>query len=314
VLKNVVVTGGAGFVGRHLVARLLNIGIEVTVLDDFSTTSISRLAVFDGHPRLHVSKTDLRDAEATRLAIASIAPDGIVHLAARHFIPACIANPADALAVNVIGTQNLLDACSLIEGVNFVFTSTADVYSPDNEPHAESGALGSNNVYGASKLLGEQLIEFFASRHKVNVSIARLFNVYGPGETNPHLLPDILGCIERQTDISLGNTSTKRDYVYVGDVTAALDHLLHNPIGLTPVNVGTGQSWTALDLVQHLSIACNRTLNVTTDPAKVRPSDRPNLQADVARRDCVFPNMKWTTLTDGLSQTVASELRIPVSI
>jgi UDP-glucose 4-epimerase len=164
----------------------------------------------------------------------------------------------------------------------FILASTADVYAPSERPHVESDPLASGNVYAASKRLSEELVAFAAKQcPTIRFLVARFFNVYGPGATNPHLIPEILGTLAAGRDLQLGNVETRRDYVYVADVVDALIRL-GRYTGSRPVfNVGTGQGWSARDIVQQLERILERSITITVDPAKLRPVDRPLLVADV---------------------------------
>lgn len=188
------VTGAAGFIGIPTVRLLLRRGATVIAVDNFAVGSRERLREQGRHGELEVREVDLRDPVATRDALAGVETPHVLHLAAHHFIPFCVAHPAETLAVNVDGTQHLLDALGDADGRTLVFASTADVYRPSERPHSEDDALEPNNVYGASKVMGEWLVLFQGDRDpSLDARVARLFNAYGPGETNPHVLPDILG-------------------------------------------------------------------------------------------------------------------------
>jgi UDP-glucose 4-epimerase len=312
--KRVLVTGAAGFVGIPVTKALLRRGFEVVALDNFSVGSRELLEeALDGRGR--IAEADLRDAEAVKRAVADAAPWGVIHLAALHFIPYCVAHPAEAVAVNVSGTQHLLDALLEAEPRRLVFASTADVYRPSETPHAEEHATGPINVYGATKLVGEQLVEFHRSRQPALESVvARLFNVYGPGETNPHVMPAIFDQLKTSRVLSLGNLTPRRDYIFVADMAEALTGLLTGAPAETTVNVGTGRSTSVEELLGSLELLLGGDLEVRVDPERVRPSDRPRLQASTERLRQVLPGFEPVALEDGLRATLeAVGLLEPVS-
>jgi len=211
-----------------------------------------------------------------------VRPFGVVHLAALHFLPYCADHAAETVAVNVEGLQHVLDAAARVRVERLVFTSTGDVYVPADEAHHESDPTGPSSVYGASKLLGEWLIQLWRRAGSPTVPvIARLFNVAGPGETNPHLLPDICRCLKLGDTLRLGNRQPRRDYIFVEDVADALVRLLYSDLADATMNIGSGRSWSADDLVARIASLTRRTLVVETDPLKTRTSDRPDLRADV---------------------------------
>ena len=306
-MNRVLVTGGAGFVGIPTVDAFIERGNEVVVLDSFGVAPRDRIATL--HQRgVTVAEVDLRDRAATIAAIADIRPTTIVHLAALHFIPYCIANPAEALAVNVLGTQHVLDAVREINGVDVLgFASTADVYKPDVVPHHEGSTMWSDNVYGQSKLIGEELIAIAQKQGLIGRSvITRFFNVVGPGETNAHLVPDILTYLEQGDVLPLGATDTKRDYVYTYDVAQVVASLVTEaPTDRVTVNVGTGSSFDAKEIVTTLAELTGRNLRIDSDPAKVRKSDRPNLQADITALQALLPDFSPTPLAVSLHAALA---------
>jgi UDP-glucose 4-epimerase len=303
----VLVTGGAGFVGVPLVRRLLTTGADVAVLDDFSTASPGRLD--DLSPRLRVDIVDVTDRDGVGDVVASFRPTHCVHLAAIHFIPRCRAEPSATVATNILGTQHVLDALrSSAPGCRVLLASSADVYRPGVRPHREDAPTGPSNVYGLSKLTSEFLLRFAAEDGAVEAIAARFFNVYGPGETNPHLIPEIIDQIKSGArTLRLGNIAPRRDYVFVEDVAATVAALLdHAPAG-TVVNVGSGRSYSAQQVVEMVGGLLGRPLTVTVDPARVRPTDRADLQADTGLLQSLLPGACATPLEEGLRQLLVAE-------
>lgn len=303
--KRVLVTGAAGFVGIPVTKQLLAGGFEVIALDNFSVGSRERLEEAIADRPGSIVEADLRDAEAVRSAVGEAGPWGVIHLAALHFIPYCVAHPAEAVAVNVAGTQHLLDALLEAEPRRLVFASTADVYKPSETAHAETDPVGPVNVYGATKLIGEQLVGFHRSRQPaLESAVARLFNVYGPGETNPHVMPAIFEQLQTSRVLSLGNLTPRRDYIFVADMAEALTGLLAGaPAGAT-ANVGTGRSTSVAELLRSLELLLGDEIEIRTDPARVRPSDRPRLQARTERLGSILPDFEPVALEEGLRSTL----------
>ena len=300
------VTGAAGFVGIPVTKALLARGFEVVALDNFGVGSEAALRDAIGDRPGRIAEVDLRDADGVRRAVADAAPWGVIHLAALHFIPYCVEHPAEAVAVNVTGTQHLLDGLLDADPRRIVFASTADVYEPSEAPHAEHHPVRPINVYGATKLVGEQLVSFHRERQpQLEAVVARLFNVYGPGETNPHVMPAIFEQLERSRTLALGNTTPRRDYLYVEDMANALVSLLADAPAGTTVNVGTGRSTSVADVVKLIEELLGP-VEVKTDPTKVRRSDRPRLQADTTRLAAVLPEFNPVDLRDGVRATLAA--------
>src|SRR5690606_36433472 len=155
-------------------------------------------------------------AEIAALA-QDFTPDAIIHLAAVHYIPECEQSPDLAVRTNVTGTVNTLLAAP--PGCRFVYASSGAVYRPDPHPHSEAAAaVAPTDIYGFTKLHGEQYVRYLAHRREFAAVIVRLFNVVGPGETNPHLLPEILAQLKAgRSTVRLGNLSPRRDYIHVED-------------------------------------------------------------------------------------------------
>jgi UDP-glucose 4-epimerase len=308
----VMVTGGAGFVGRELVPAL-STKAEVLVADllrygepDWLTREN---AGFDFH------RVDIRDAAATRAVIEDFRPDVIVHLAAIHYIPECDSDPANAVSTNVAGTVNLLASCQ--PGVRFVFASSGAVYQPDEADHREfSSVLGPADIYGITKLQGEQYVRAFAAERGVNAAIVRLFNVIGPGETNPHLLPAIVAQLrEGRTSINLGNTWPKRDYIDVldaaGGFAAAALGTNSEGVACETVNLGSGQQYSVDEILARMRSVLGLEFEVRQDPSRMRAVDRPFLGADITHIREVFGWQPAHKLDDTLRRTWANPEFLP---
>lgn len=300
------VTGGFGFVGSRLVAQLVEAGERVVALDDGSVGRPESLP-----PEAEQVLGDIRDTDSLRALLARVRPARVFHLAALHFVPACDADPPRAFSVNVVGTQSLLSA---LEREHFpealVLASTGAVYSPSLEPHREDSPTEPTDVYGLSKLWSEQAVGLHHRRHGTAVGIARLFNVIGPGETNPHLVPEIVAQAGAGHELRLGNLSTRRDYVFVDDVAAGLRELARAAAGegLSVCNLGTGRAVDGHELVRTVGELLGRELTVATDPERLRPSDRPVLESDPSRADVLLGWRAQTDLRGALAEALARPL------
>lgn len=274
------VTGGIGYVGRELVRQLTEAGgSEVHVIDNLACGE-HRLSQMESTGMI-LHRVDIRDAASVKKVMQAARPEIIFHLAAVHYIPACEAAPGEATAINVAGTVNLLDAVE--NGARFVFASTAAVYAPDDQPHTETAdSIGPVDIYGITKLQGEGFVRYFHDRGKVDGIIVRLFNVIGPGETNPHLVPAIVGQIARgEHRVQLGNLFPKRDYIDVGDAAEGFRRLGAATGNRGPLicNLGTGTSYAVRDVVEQIGKSARVALEIVQDPARVRANDRPLLCA-----------------------------------
>src|SRR5579859_5226694 len=239
-MDRVVVTGGGGFIGSHLVESLLDSGADVLVVDDFRLGKREHLASGGPAGKLTVVEGDIRSAGDLR-PVADFAPDTVFHMAALHFIPYCNAHPQEALDVNVLGLDAVIRALRGVALETFVFPSSGATYGFGDDPWPETTPSKPDEIYGISKWMDEQIMErLHADRPEVRAVIARLFNTYGPRETNPHVLPEIMKCMAVGKPIELGNLWPKRDLIYVTDTAAGLVASASGDPGLEVFNIGTG--------------------------------------------------------------------------
>jgi UDP-glucose 4-epimerase len=193
----------------------------------------------------------------------------------------------------------------------FWFASTADVYAPGESAHAEDSPVTPFNIYGLSKWMGEQLVTLEAGyQPRGRFMIGRLFNLYGPRETNPHIIPEILRHLRARPKepLALGNLWPRRDLVPVRDAARAIiDTMQRAPVGVTTLNIATGATWSMRQVVDLIADLLGRRSHIGTDPAKVRPTERKHLQADVARLRQLIGWTPHANLRQGLTELLRTE-------
>lgn len=277
----ILITGGNGYVGRQL-SRQLYENHDVCIVDNLRYGEL-RLSQADlGHVRFE--KVDITEKRAVAEVVADFRPDAIIHLAAIHYIPECEREPASALRTNVVGAVNLLLAAPA--GCRFVYASSGAVYKPDTHPHCEGTAqLEPNDIYGLSKLHGEHYVRHIARERSLAAVIVRLFNVVGPGETNPHLLPEIVAQLKAgRTTIRLGNLWPKRDYIHVEDAARGFAMIATSrspePGATVTVNLGTSATYSVDEILHKLRDITKIGFALEQDGERVRAVDRPFLAAD----------------------------------
>lgn len=304
----ILVVGGAGFVGREL-CRQLSSQHSVGVLDCLRYGR-KRLGE-QGWCANKLFTVDVTDRESTARVFADFQPDVVVHLAAVHYIPECEEDPSAAVATNVGGTVNVMLACP--RGSRVVFASSGAVYAPDVHLHVEGDSpVGPSDVYGLSKLHAEQYVGYFAEKRQLAAVVVRLFNVVGPGETNPHVVPDMVAQVRAgRREIGLGNLWPRRSYLHVKDAaagfaTAALGGGLA-PGGSVIVNLGTPQAHSVSEVAEKLARVSGRQFALRQDPSRVRSVDRPVLAADHTKMTALFG---WTP-RHGLDEALADIWRDP---
>jgi UDP-glucose 4-epimerase len=277
--QRILVTGGAGFIGRRLVRRLLADGAETTVVDDLSVG----LPLPEAAAGLRAVVADVRDEAALDAVFADARPEVVVHLAAIHHIPTCEKRRAHALDVNVVGTERVLEACGRHGVRRVVLASSGAVYAWSEGPLEEDGTpLAPADNYGLSKRTNEEQLRFWAERTGGEAVAARIFNTIGSGDPNAHLIPDIVAQIPagaREAEIALGNTGTRRDYIHADDTAAALAVLARGEAvagASEAFNVSTGADASVAELVGLLGDALGVRIAVREDPARKRRVDRPS--------------------------------------
>jgi len=299
----IMVTGGNGFIGHHVVRCLLG-EHEVMVADvlRYGPWRFSRPEV----KALQLAELDIRREEVVTAAVERFHPEAIIHLAAIHYIPECEAEPELTMTTNVTGTRHVLEVCPA--SCRLVFASSGAIYTPKDSAHVETDDLGAVDVYGRSKLEGEALVRERVAAGSLRAVTLRLFNAFGPGETTPHPLPEIMHQLQHgRRKLQLGNLTPKRDYIYVGDIATAIARVAtealpeqENPLVL---NVGSGKSHSVQDAISALAEVVGEKLVAETDPSRLRKVDRPLLQADVTKLRRLLPALPETAFLDGLRKT-----------
>ena len=250
--SNVIVTGGCGFIGGHLVNTLLSQGVNVKIIDDFSYALPENVKKFKELGIVHEAdicniNPDLEVLEDT---------DCLFHFAAINIPGVCEKEPLRSWQVNVLGTFAVALAAFANKVKKLIFTSSAYVYSqppvylPMDEKHPTSKT---QSFYGLMKLISEsacwdQRMKYSAT----NVGIARLFNIYGPGQTDNYVIPRIIKqCIEKSSDtVELWEGDSTRDFLFIQDVIDGLIRLANFEGSLGPINFGTGKQISIDSLVK----------------------------------------------------------------
>jgi UDP-glucose 4-epimerase len=291
------VTGGAGFIGSHVVDALLARGDEVHVVDNLATGSRDNLSA---GAELH--ELDIRDPAIETLG-AELQPDVVLHLAAQADVGTSVERPVFDAEVNVIGTVRVLEAARAT-GARVVFTSSGGtIYGECDEPATEDHARVPISPYGVSKLAGEEYIAGWNRLYGTSHVVLRLANVYGPRQ-----LPTLEGGVisifldrfaRGDTAEIFGDGTIERDFVYVSDVAAAF--LRAAETGTGTYNVGTGVATSILDLYHR----CASAAGVDREPSfgPPRPGDLQRNVIDARHAERELGWVAGTSLDDGLART-----------
>jgi UDP-glucose 4-epimerase len=315
-VSKTVVTGGCGFIGAHLCAELVQSGEDVVVIDDLSVGSRRNLEAL-GAGAVDIQAADIRDVASLTRVLETARPEKVIHLAAVHFIPRCEADPLNAIRTNVEGTQALLQACTAAGSVHaVVVASSGAVYRPDTKAHREADALGPTDTYGHTKQWAEQLAHLFNVKTGIAVGIARIFNTFGPGETNPHFIPSVIVQLSRGSTVRVGNLSTRRDYVFVGDVASGIARLADvcRDRGLLTCNIGREEAVEGSRIVELIGQAVGRDVEVVVDRDRVRADDRAVLLSDCRVAHSELDWRAETGLEEGLEAALGRPLADGVAV
>jgi|MonGeyMetagenome_1017769.scaffolds.fasta_scaffold39724_2 UDP-glucose 4-epimerase len=276
----VLVTGGAGFIGSHLVKALVKAGHQVKVLDNLSTGSIENLA--DVLNAIEFVRGDVRDYGTVEYAVGGV--DAVVHLAALIDVAESVEKPDLYFDVNVRGTYNVVKASKNVS--TFVFASSSAVYGePIRVPIPEDHPLMPKSPYAASKVSGEAFVQAFANQYGFRPVILRLFNVYGPKQSRAYagVIIEFIRRVSRgESPVIFGDGGQTRDFVHVSDVVEAIMLSLRNEGARGVFNIGSGEGITINHLANLILKSMNRE-DLKPIYAPPRPGDIRHSIADITR-------------------------------
>lgn len=293
-----VVTGGAGFIGSHVVDALVERGLQVVVIDDLSSGDAARV-----NPAAQLKQIDIVDRDAIGDAFAEAKPKAVYHLAAQASVVVSVENPQRDLEVNVAGTLNVLDAAAA-QGAPVVFTSTGGALYGDEAPlpTPESFLPGPLSPYGASKWAAEAYVRTWSLRLGVPNAICRLGNVYGPRQS-PHGEAGVVSIFSHHLHVGkapkvYGHGKPTRDYVYVADVVRAL---LAATGRRGIYNIATGVETDVITLWRELSKLAGS--EIEPQLADLRPGELQRSRLDVSLAERELGWRPQVGVAEGLRRT-----------
>lgn len=256
--QNVLVTGGAGFIGSHLVDRLIADGHHVTVIDNYSTGRPQNLDHLKANDRLQLVQGDIRHLEAIKPLFQG--KDMVFHLAALADIVPSIVNPVEYYSSNVLGTMNVLEASRLAKVKKFLYTASSSCYgipSENNYPTKEETPIDARYPYALTKNLGEQTALHWGKVYDLPVVSLRLFNVYGPRSRTSGTYGAVFGVFLAQKLAGkpftvVGDGEQTRDFTFVTDVADAFATAAYSEVKHEVFNVGTGKPQSVNRLIDLL--------------------------------------------------------------
>jgi len=310
----VLVTGGAGFIGSHLVEKLLASGHEVVILDDFNDfyDPQTKHANIAGLARdVTIYHVDLRDSELVRNLFHREKVDAIAHLAARAGVRPSIQQPRLYYDTNVTGTLLLLEAARVTGVERFVFASSSSVYGASKRiPFSEDEHLTQTfSPYAATKIAGEFLCSTYSHLYNLRVVALRYFTVYGPRQRPDLAIHQFTRRIYAGQPIDqFGDGSTRRDYTYIDDVIQGTMAALQYEGSLFDIfNLGENDTIQLKDLIAAIEKALGKKAKINQLPEQ--PGDMPLTCADISKARKLLGYKPTTRLSDGLPRFIEWFLR-----
>jgi len=292
-LKKIIITGHSGFIGQCLVKSLK---------EKYEVIGISR-KIFDSdivNIKKDIRKININDIPKNISCI--------IHLAGLTDVYYCQENSSKCFDVNVGGTQNMLEIAKQRKS-KFIFISSSHIYgNPKKLPILETQKAKPISNYAYSKLNSEILCESYSKNYNLDVSIARIFSVYGPASPPHHVITKIIKNLINKEKIKLGNLFPKRDFIYIEDVVSAIEILVKKTNGFNIYNIGTGNSSSISDLIEMLSKITNKTAKIETDISKIRKNEVKEIRSDISKMIKLGWKPKYD-LNKGLKLTVKQILK-----
>lgn len=318
-MAGALVTGGAGFIGSHLLQALLARGQRVVCLDNFDpfyprACKERNLAEVGASPALTLVEGDICDAALVGQLMAEHQPDVVYHLAAKAGVRPSLVAPLDYIETNVSGTVNLLKAATEAGVRRFVFASSSSVYGAGNTlPFSEDqDVLRPLSPYAASKVAAEALCHTYHHLHGLPVVLLRFFTVYGPRQR-----PDL--AINKFVRLMLGNESipvfgdgsSSRDYTFVGDIVRGLLLAAESELNYETINLGNSSPVSLGELIAAVEQAVGRPARIERLPEQA--GDMPHTYANVAKAERLLGWRPEVSLAEGLAQFVEWHKRTAVA-
>ena len=301
--KKVMVTGGAGFIGSTLVRELIREGAKVIVFDIFSSGDMQNLKGIEDN--IKVIKGDITSPNFRKILEKSGA-EYVFNLAAEPYIPHCYNRPLRFFEVNANGALNVLFASKHVGVKRVIQYSTSEVYgSAKYVPMDEDHPTLPLSTYAVSKLATDRLCYTLHHEQKMPVVILRQFNVYGPRETQPYIIPEIISQLSRSNKLKLGNIKARRDFTFVEDAARGAIALMKAKGTEGQVfNMGTGKDWSVKQMAEIIGrLMGHDKIKIEIDKARLRPLDVSVLRCDFSKMRKLTRWKPTVSFEEGLRRT-----------
>lgn len=308
-MAEILVTGGAGFIGSHLVDALLAQGHGVRVLDNLSMGKLTNLAL--DNPRLRFIQGDVADAAVVDAAVAGC--DAVAHLAAVASVQASVDDPVATHQSNFVGTLNVCEAMRRHGVKRVLYASSAAVYGNNGEGQAigEDTTKAPLTPYAADKLASEHYLDFYRRQHGLEPAIFRFFNIFGPRQDPSSPYSGVISIFTQRAQQGLpitvfGDGEQTRDFFYIGDLLALLTQALQMPqVVQGAVNVGWSQAISLNQLLAEIGELCGGLPAVEYRAA--RAGDIRHSRADTRRLQASYRLPAATSIGDGLRELLKQD-------
>jgi UDP-glucose 4-epimerase len=304
---NILVTGGAGFIGSHLCEKLLKNDNFVICIDNFSTGNLENIRHIIGHENFFFVKGDIRDKEIVKKIMEENSVELVFHYAAVVGVKRTLQNPKKVLDVNIQGTINVLEAANEAGVKKVIFASSSEVYGEPLElPEKEDGTLNPKFPYAVSKLCGEKYCEAFYKEFGLKTTSLRFFNVYGPRQDSSaygFVIPIFIKrVLFNKPPVIYGDGMQTRDFTFIDDnIEAALITAKKRKTNGEVINIGTGKTITILELANIIIKLCKKDLKPIFTKSR---NDIRHRCADITKMKRLLDFEPRISLKEGLKKTI----------
>jgi dTDP-glucose 4,6-dehydratase len=302
--EKILVTGGAGFMGSALVRVLVDQEYDVFCYDNFVSGTASNVREIIPHD--HILRGDVEGWKLMK-TLSNTKPDVVFHLAADPYIPLSYEHPERFVRTNFEGTLNVLMTCKTFGVRRIIHYSTSEVYgSAKAVPMNEQHPTAPQSVYAVSKLAADHLCQVLAKEQDIPVVVVRPFNCYGPRETHPYVIPEIVSQLTRSDVLVLGNLEARRDFTYVDDTARAACMLVSKErVEGQVFNIGTGRDHSVKEIAEQIGLIMRGgTLKIRVEQSRLRPYDVTRLICDSSKLRNLTGWKPEVEMEEGLKKTV----------
>ena len=307
---NIVVTGGAGFIGSHLCEKLISLGSKIICIDDFDNfynpaIKENNISEVTGSNHFKLYRSDITNPTQMEKIFSENSIDMVIHLAARAGVRPSIQNPLLYERVNILGTMNLLECCKKYNVTKFIFASSSSVYGGNKKlPFSEEDNVDHPiSPYAATKKAGELICYTYYDLYKISIYCFRFFTVYGPRQRPEMAIHKFTRQILKGEDIEIyGDGSSSRDYTYIDDVISGILSSLEQIGGFEVINLGNSNTVKLIDLIRLIEITTGEKGNLKF--TKSQPGDVFITYADIRKARKMLKYLPKTNIKEGLVKFV----------